>query len=135
MPGRAGRAHRRDHLPEQLTTQLRLIPVTVRPAARAARIYRGGLHVHACPPGRRALARPASQACRISLTCVTRISGNATPLLGLRSPDRAVELPAWRRHQPASLPVQLGPRTVRDIIAAFEIAWQRAIPHAEYKTD
>jgi hypothetical protein len=27
------------------------------------------------------------------------------------------------------------PRTIRDIIAAFEIAWQRAIPHAEYKTD
>jgi hypothetical protein len=26
------------------------------------------------------------------------------------------------------------PRTIRDIIAAFEIAWQRAIPHPEYKT-
>ena len=27
------------------------------------------------------------------------------------------------------------PRTIRDITAAFEIAWDRATPHAEYKTD
>jgi hypothetical protein len=27
------------------------------------------------------------------------------------------------------------PRTVRDIIAAFEMAWDRATPHAEYKID
>jgi hypothetical protein len=27
------------------------------------------------------------------------------------------------------------PRTIRDITAAFEIAWDRAIPHAEYKVD
>ena len=27
------------------------------------------------------------------------------------------------------------PRTVRDIVAAFEMAWDRAILHAEYKTD
>jgi uncharacterized cysteine cluster protein YcgN (CxxCxxCC family) len=27
------------------------------------------------------------------------------------------------------------PRTIRDITAAFEIAWNRATPHAEYKTD
>ena len=27
------------------------------------------------------------------------------------------------------------PRTVRDIVAAFEMAWHRAVPHAEYKTD
>jgi hypothetical protein len=27
------------------------------------------------------------------------------------------------------------PRTIRDIIAAFEIAWQRAIPHSEYKIE
>ena len=59
MPGRAGRAHRRDHLPEQLVGQLRLIPVTSQ-ARRLRRpdIPRGGLHVHARPPGRRALPRP-----------------------------------------------------------------------------
>ncbi|HUY47277.1 MAG TPA: hypothetical protein VMV92_16360 [Streptosporangiaceae bacterium] len=27
------------------------------------------------------------------------------------------------------------PRTIRDITAAFELAWDRATPHAEYKTD
>jgi hypothetical protein len=27
------------------------------------------------------------------------------------------------------------PRTIRDIAAAFEIAWNRATPHAEYKPD
>ncbi len=27
------------------------------------------------------------------------------------------------------------PRTIRDIVAAFEIAWDRATPHAEYKAD
>jgi hypothetical protein len=27
------------------------------------------------------------------------------------------------------------PRTIRDIVAAFEIAWDRATPHADYKTD
>jgi hypothetical protein len=27
------------------------------------------------------------------------------------------------------------PRTIRDIVAAFQIAWDRAIPHAEYKID
>ncbi len=27
------------------------------------------------------------------------------------------------------------PRTVRDIVAAFEIAWDRATPHADYKAD
>ena len=27
------------------------------------------------------------------------------------------------------------PQTVRDIVAAFEMAWDRAIPHAEYRTD
>ena len=27
------------------------------------------------------------------------------------------------------------PRTIRDITAAFEIAWDRATPHAEYKTE
>ena len=27
------------------------------------------------------------------------------------------------------------PRTIRDIAAAFEMAWDRAIPHAEQKTD
>jgi len=26
------------------------------------------------------------------------------------------------------------PRTIRDITAAFEIAWDRATPHTEYKT-
>ena len=25
------------------------------------------------------------------------------------------------------------PRTIRDLVAAFEIAWDRAVPHAEYK--
>ena len=59
MPGRAGRAHRRHHLPEQLIGQLRLIPVAGQ-ARRLPRpdIPRGGLHIHARPPGRRALARP-----------------------------------------------------------------------------
>ena len=59
MPGRAGRAHRPDHLPQQLITQLRLIPATGQ-ARRLRRpdIPRGGLHVHARPPGRRALTRP-----------------------------------------------------------------------------
>ena len=58
-PGRAGRAHRRHHLPQQLITQLRLIPVAGQ-ARRLPRpdIPRGGLHIHARPPGRRALARP-----------------------------------------------------------------------------
>ena len=27
------------------------------------------------------------------------------------------------------------PRTIRDIVAAFELAWNRATPHAEYKPD
>ena len=27
------------------------------------------------------------------------------------------------------------PRTIRDITAAFEIAWDRAIPHADYKIE
>ena len=27
------------------------------------------------------------------------------------------------------------PRTIRDIVAAFEIAWDRATPHADYKAD
>jgi hypothetical protein len=27
------------------------------------------------------------------------------------------------------------PRTIRDIVAAFELAWNRATPHAEYKLD
>jgi hypothetical protein len=27
------------------------------------------------------------------------------------------------------------PRTLRDIVAAFELAWNRATPHAEYKPD
>ena len=27
------------------------------------------------------------------------------------------------------------PRTIRDTTAAFEMAWDRATPHAEYKTD
>ena len=59
VPSRAGRAHRRDHLPEQLIGQLRLIPVAGQ-ARRPRRvdIPAGGLHVHARPPGRRALARP-----------------------------------------------------------------------------
>ena len=28
-----------------------------------------------------------------------------------------------------------GPGTMRDIVAAFELAWNRASPHAEYKPD
>ena len=59
VPGRTGRAHRHDHLPEQLITQLRLIPATGQPRRlRRPDIPRGGLHVHTRPPGRRALARP-----------------------------------------------------------------------------
>jgi len=27
------------------------------------------------------------------------------------------------------------PRTIRDIVAAFEMAWDRATPHEEYKAD
>jgi len=27
------------------------------------------------------------------------------------------------------------PRTIRDIVAAFEMAWDRATPHEEYKID
>ena len=27
------------------------------------------------------------------------------------------------------------PRTIRDIVSSFELAWNRAIPHAEYKPD
>ena len=59
VPGRAGRAHRPDHLPQQLITQLRLIPATGQ-ARRLRRpdIPRSGLHIHARPPGRRALTRP-----------------------------------------------------------------------------
>ena len=80
MPGRAGRAHRRDHLPEQLTTQLRLIPVTGQARRlRRADIPRGGLHVHACPPGRRALARPAQPGPQDLSHLCHQISGNATP--------------------------------------------------------
>jgi Family of unknown function (DUF6879) len=27
------------------------------------------------------------------------------------------------------------PRTIRDVVAAFELAWNRATPHADYKPD
>jgi hypothetical protein len=27
------------------------------------------------------------------------------------------------------------PRTIRDIVATFELGWNRATPHAEYKPD
>ena len=59
VPGRAGWPDRHHHLPEQLITQLRLIPATGQ-ARRLRRrdIPRRGLHVHPRPPGRRALTRP-----------------------------------------------------------------------------
>jgi hypothetical protein len=105
-------------------------PSRVRPAARAARIYRGGLHVHACPPGRRALARPASQACRISHLCHQNLR-ERHPLLGF---DHRVVRWNFQRGDgtnPHHYTFSSDPRTVRDITAAFEIAWDRATPHAE----
>ena len=89
MPGRAGRAHRRDHLPEQLTTQLRLIPVTGQARRlRRADIPRGGLHVHARLAAGRLPAQP-SQARRTSLTCVTKSPGTPPlPSLSVRNESR-----------------------------------------------
>jgi hypothetical protein len=46
-----------------------------------------------------------------------------------------MELPARRRHQPRHYIFSSGPRTIRDIIAGFEIARQQATPDAEYKPD
>ncbi len=36
-----------------------------------------------------------------------------------------------RKASPGGVPA----RTIRDIVAAFELAWNRATPHAEYKPD
>jgi uncharacterized protein len=67
MPGRAGRAHRRDHLPEQLTTQLPLrgprprcrirprpgLPCRLSAGHAPARSLRGVLRPHRARPARR----------------------------------------------------------------------------------
>jgi hypothetical protein len=108
MPGRAGRAHRRDHLPEQLTTQLRLIPVT----GQARRLRRADIprrssrpRLPAWPPGACPPRQPGPQ--DLSHLCHQNLR-ERHPLLGLQSPDRAVELPARRRHQPAGCPYRCG---------------------------
>ena len=58
-------------------------------------------------------------------------------LLGVRPPGRAVELRFQRGDgtNPRHYTFSSDPRTIRDIVAAFEMAWDRATPHEEYKTE
>ena len=71
------------------------------------------------------------RAIRAERSIVRRVCIRQDGAIAVRPPGRAVELPARRRHQSSSLHLQLRPRTIRDIVAAFELAWNRATPHAD----
>jgi hypothetical protein len=56
-----------------------------------------------------------------------------SPVRSLLRP-RCDQSSSWRATNP-SLHLQLGPRTIGDIVAAFELAWNRATPQSDYKPD
>lgn len=57
--------------------------------------------------------------------------------ISFRDLGRKTGLYDWGDHLDnvsAAVAFSSDPRTLRDVTAAFEIAWDRATPHAEYKT-